>query len=120
MNLNGLMILIVEDEPVIALVLEDKLRDRGARTLLASTFDDATQAVLKSAVDAALLDINLHGEQSYPLAYLLRERGTPFIFVTGYGDVLHPPEFANVRTITKPYDVSELDRALTAMLGPRA
>ena len=92
MTLEGRNILIAEDEPIIGLVLEDKL-------LL------------------AILDVNIHGQQSYPLARTLRERATPVIFVTGYGDALHPADFASVPTLTKPYSVQALDEALAAALA---
>jgi DNA-binding response OmpR family regulator len=119
MNLEDCLILIIEDEPVIGLVLEDKLRDRGARTLLAHAYEVAQQAIDTEAADAAILDINLHGQQSYPLARMLKQQGVPFIFLTGYGDALHPADLAEVITITKPYDVPELEDALSAILQGR-
>lgn len=117
MSLDGRTILIVEDEPIIALGLEDKLRDRGAHPVLAQNYQTAEHMVRTQHIDGALLDINLHGQHSYPLARLLRERGTPFIFATGHGEALHPTEFADVLTIIKPYDLRELESALTALLS---
>lgn len=117
MTLEGRNILIVEDEPIIGLVLEDKLLDRGAMPVLAQSMDSATKAIERQPFDLAILDVNIHGQQSYPLARTLRERATPVIFVTGYGEALHPADFASVPTLTKPYSVQALDSALAAAIA---
>ncbi|MCW2337026.1 CheY-like chemotaxis protein [Sphingobium sp. B2D3A] len=119
MRLDDLTILIVEDEPIIALVLEDKLLDRGANPVLAHSFDSAAELIGRQALDLAILDVNIHGQQSYPLAQMLRDKGTPCIFVTGYGGALHPEAFAHVTTLTKPYSVAALDDALQTALAFR-
>ena len=114
MTLEGLNVLILEDEPIIGLALEDMLADQGAEVLHASRIEEAEAIVASEALDAAVLDVNVHGTHSYPLAARLSERGVPFIFATGYGDKSHPPEFAGRPTVPKPYSADEILRALVA------
>lgn len=111
--LAGKTILVVEDEPVIALLLEDLLLDGGARPIFAATLVEGEAKVRSETIEAALLDVNIHGKQSYPLARILRDRGVPFIFASGYGATVHAAEFAAVPTIAKPYNLSDIERALS-------
>lgn len=62
--------------------------------------------------DVAILDVNLHGAKSYPVADLLEERGVKYLFATGYGDEEHPERHRDAVTITKPYNVDQLKTAL--------
>lgn len=112
MTLQGKHILLVEDEIIIGFALDDMLSEEGATTTLASSKADAELAIAGSRFDMAIIDVNLHGDVSYPLADLLSERGCPFIFATGYGSVTHPPRFAKVPTVNKPYDLPAILRAL--------
>jgi len=114
MKVEGLTILILEDEPIIGLVLEGRLKDWGAFPILVHTIEAALAIVEREKVDVAILDVNLHGAKSYAVARALKEKGAPFLFATGYGDALHPAEFKDVITLTKPYMVSELETALEA------
>jgi CheY-like chemotaxis protein len=114
-KLEGLTILAVEDEPVISLVLEDLLESCGALALVAETIDQAEALLDSMAIDAAILDVNLQGRDSYPLAALLAARGVPFIFATGYGDALHPDAFAGVPTTAKPYNLVDLRAAFAKL-----
>lgn len=83
----GLRILIVEDEPIVALDLENILSDAGYSVAgIAPSIDKAMSLVDSEAIDAAILDRNLRGENVEPVALRLHERGTPFLFVTGYDD----------------------------------
>lgn len=118
MSLAGSTILVLEDEPIIGLALEDMLTGEGAFVLLASGMEEARQLVASRRIDSAILDVNVHGVQSYPVALLLAERNVPFIFATGYGDRSHPPEFAGVPTIAKPYSLGDIQLAM-AIVGSR-
>lgn len=115
MKIEGRDILIVEDEPIIGLVLEDMLRDRGATPLLAETLETALAALACTTFDIAILDVNIHGQKSYGLAQTLLDRGTSVIFATGYGNAMHPTELADVPTITKPYQMLTLELALAKL-----
>lgn len=111
-------ILILEDEPIIGLALEDLLASRGATVVNTSRLDEARDA-LAQPIDAAILDVNVHGQMSYPVAAALAERAIPFIFATGYGDSSHPPEFGAVPTISKPYSAEDIRKALKAASDAR-
>ena len=112
MTLDGATILILEDEPIIGLALEDMLSLQGALVLHASRIEEARELIAQERLDSAVLDVNVHGTLSYPVAQLLAEREVPFIFATGYGDRSHPPEFARVPTVAKPYSADDIRRAL--------
>ncbi|HVM37253.1 MAG TPA: response regulator [Sphingomicrobium sp.] len=111
-------ILIVEDEPLIAMMLEDFLESLGHS--VAATCDsvgDALSEVEKGGFDLAILDVNLKGENVWPVASQLRERGLPFIIASG-GHVDPPPaEFASVPLIEKPYTVDRVTPAINAALA---
>ncbi len=115
MIISGRTILIVEDEPIIAFGLEDLLDSAGAESLTAGSLEEAEQALATTQVDAAILDVNVNGENSYALAARLVERGLPFIFATGYGEALHPQDLAAVPTISKPYSLKDITSAFAAL-----
>lgn len=85
-SLSGLRILVVEDEPLIALGLETLLQSYGCQ-VVGPAFDlpQATGLSREQAIDGALLDVNIAGEKVFPVADILTQRGIPFCFVTGYG-----------------------------------
>ena len=114
---EGRSILIVEDEPLIAMMLEDFLDSLGHK--VRGTCDNvqcALDEVEKGGFDLAILDVNLKGESVWPVASRLREKNVPFVIATG-GHVDPPPaEFANVPVIEKPYTVDRVTPALEAAL----
>jgi DNA-binding response OmpR family regulator len=76
-------------------------------------------ALLKDdKVDAAVLDINLHGERSFRVAERLAQTGTPFIFLSGYTEAEIPPNFREGQLMTKPVDTNILCQCLDALLTP--
>ncbi|MBA3576002.1 MAG: response regulator [Sphingomonas sp.] len=111
-------ILVVEDEPLIAMMLEDFLETLGHR--VHASCDSVAQAISeaeKGGFDIAILDVNLGGETAWPVARKLREKQIPFVIATG-GHVDPPPvEFANVPVIEKPYTVDRVSPALEAALA---
>jgi DNA-binding response OmpR family regulator len=108
-------ILIVEDEPLIAMMLEDFLESLGH--FVAGTCDSVDAAlakVEKGGFDLAILDVNLKGESVWPVASRLRECNVPFVIATG-GHVDPPPaEFNNAPVIEKPYTVDRVTPAIDA------
>ena len=118
MTLEGLRVMVLEDEPIIALAAEDVLLDLGARPLLADRLDEGERMRIAGAFDAAILDVNVHGMRSYALAEALLGEGLPFIFATGYGSSGHPPQFDAVPVLTKPYSLADV-RAAFAPLAPQ-
>ncbi len=118
MALAGKRILVVEDEALLAMRLEELLRDHGCQVVGPVARLGKAQALLEhEPIDAAVLDINLAGSFVFPLALALRARRIPFVFATAYADgVRYPPEVQGVARIAKPYSdaqiVTALERAL--------
>lgn len=111
-SLEDALLLLLEDEPIIAMALEDMLSEAGAQVAVANSLDEAWQRIEGNRIDAAVLDVNIHGEKSYPVARALLDAGIPFIFASGYGNA-HPAEFASVPTVNKPYDLAQIAAALS-------
>jgi CheY-like chemotaxis protein len=115
-GLAGLRVLVVEDEPVVAMYLEDLLEALGCETIgPASRLGEGMVLAEAGGFDAAILDINLGGERSTPIAQMLRDRGLPFAFASGYGV---PPEgFGDgVPMIEKPYREAQVAGALGQLI----
>lgn len=109
-------ILIVEDESVIAQLLEEVLTDQGFNVVaIASTIEQAEALAGTLDLDAALLDINLGGQEVFPVARRLEKRGVPFAFTTGFGSMGLPPEWENHAVFCKPYDIQLLTDTLAQL-----
>lgn len=114
-GLPGLRVLVVEDEPVVAMCLEDILEELGCVTVgPANRLSEGLALAQHETLDAAILDINLAGERSNTIAELLRARGVPFVFASGYGAA---PEGFGAPMIEKPYRTADIARALSGLLG---
>ena len=108
-------ILVVEDEPLIAMMLEDFLESLGhSVTATCESVSDAIIEADKGGFDLAILDVNLKGESVWPVAERLREKQIPFVLATGGHVDPPPPEFAHVPVIEKPYTVDRVTPALEA------
>jgi CheY-like chemotaxis protein len=113
MLLTGRCILVVEDESLIAMLVEDALTDAGAEVLgPAATVEEALALFEGRRPQAAVLDINLAGQVSTPVADLLAECGIPFVVATGYGAAGLSERHRGVPVLAKPYDPRELVEAL--------
>lgn len=114
-TLTGKRVLIVEDEPLIAMQLEEMLGEFGCLCATAANVADGLEVLQKISFNAAFVDVNLNGAPSLPIAEVLRERGTPFVFVSGYGASEVPSEHAAAPLITKPFTEAEMIRCLRLM-----
>lgn len=110
-------ILVAEDESMVAMLLEDLLTDAGHRVLLAETLAEAMKLAQAEPIGAALLDVSLGREDSFPLADALRARDVPFLFASGYGREGILDRFADVAILQKPYDMKALHAALDRLLA---
>ncbi|MFC5436955.1 response regulator [Rhodanobacter umsongensis] len=108
-------ILLAEDEMMLAMMLEDRLDASGYRVIKAARLNRCLELAESASIDLAILDINLAGEQSFPVATVLRRRGIPFVFSSGYGDQDLPEAWRNERILQKPYDSRQLMDALAAL-----
>jgi DNA-binding response OmpR family regulator len=110
-------ILILEDDMMLALLLEDQLADLGYHTIKASRVANGARLAATASLDGAILDVNVAGEPSYPVAFALRDRHIPFVFATGYGAAGLAAEFRASPTLNKPYTYADLQRVLAAALA---
>ena len=117
-KLSGKRILVVEDEMMIAMLLEDTLLDLGCIVLGPASGCAQALALVNGAadIDAGILDVNLGGERSFPVADVLRERRIPFMFATGYGSAGIPDAYAQHPVIIKPFDPVAVADALASIL----
>jgi DNA-binding NtrC family response regulator len=111
-------VLIVEDEAAISILMEDMLVDLGIEIVgPASRLAPALQLAREVELDAAILDINIGGVQSYPVADVLLSRGIPVIFATGYGSSVLPERFKSCQILQKPFDQHRFSEALHTALA---
>lgn len=120
-DLAGCRVLVIEDEAMISMLLEDTLVDIGCEVAgVASRFDEAAEKAAALAFDVAILDVNLNGRQTFPIAEALGKRGIAFLFATGYGTASLPASFQDAPAIQKPFQQHDLERALREALDRRA
>lgn len=106
-------VFVVEDEVIVGMLVEDMLQELGYEVAALSThLDQAVELAQDIDVDFAVLDLNLNGRMSYPVADILRRRGVPFIFATGYGAKILVPPHAGTPTLQKPFHLNDLRRIL--------
>lgn len=111
---NTLRVFVAEDEPLVAMMLEDILVDLGANvSVVAANLPDALTAAEEVDVDCALLDMNLHGERADPVAGCLNKRGIPFAILSG-GEI-EAKELGAVVFVPKPYRFEDIERAIDAL-----
>lgn len=116
--ITGKSVLVVEDESLVAMFIEDTLADLGCSVAgFATHFADALEKARTLSFDVAILDVNLNGQQTFPIAELLAGRGVPFVFATGYGMATVPDGFESRPIVQKPFQERELARALAGALA---
>jgi CheY-like chemotaxis protein len=118
--LRGIRVLLVEDEALVSMLMEDMLADQGCSVVAtAPRLDEALAHAqdLSLAFDVAVLDLNLAGENTFPVAGALEKRGIPFVFATGYGAGGLPPEWRARPTLQKPFTAADVTAVLTKTLG---
>ena len=117
-RLQGLRVAIVEDETMVAILIEDMLEELGCEVLwTAHRVGKALDLVTRTEPDAAVLDVNIAGDEVYPVARALAERNIPFVFATGYGSRGLAESWHNRPIIQKPFQVEHLSRSLLTALG---
>ena len=112
--LQGRRVLVIEDESLVAMLLETILDDMGCTVVgPESNIDDGLRAATtEGGLDAALLDVNVAGREVFPVAEALRARGVPFVFSTGYGEAGLPEHWRGNPTIQKPFTEGAIRDAL--------
>jgi CheY-like chemotaxis protein len=111
-------ILVVEDEALVAMLVEDTLSDAGFQVIGPfATVPDALAAIARGGFDAAVLDMNLGGISGAPVADALVLAGRRFVVATGYGAAGLPPQHRGARVLGKPYEPAALVREVRALLA---
>jgi CheY-like chemotaxis protein len=114
-------VLIVEDEPLIAMMLEDFLDSLGHTVAgTAESVPEALARVEQGGFDVAIIDVNLKGQQVWPVADRLAAAGTPFVLATGGHIDPPPPAHAHAPVLTKPYTIDAIEPALAEALAAKA
>jgi two-component SAPR family response regulator len=117
-ELSGKRVLVIEDEAMVTMFLLDTLADIGCEIAgSASRFDDAMEKARSLPFDVAILDLNLDGRQTIPIAEAMAGSGVPFVFATGYGATSLPPSLRHIPVVAKPFQQHELERALLKALA---
>jgi len=117
-GLKGRRVLVVEDEMMIAMLVEDMLGDLGCSVIGPAHGLQAAMALAEEStdLDAALLDVNLAGQPVFPVADVLRARNVPIVFCTGYGDAGLREADRGAPVLQKPYRARDLAETLAAAL----
>jgi CheY-like chemotaxis protein len=119
-SLSGLRVFAVEDETLIAMMLEIMLEELGCKVVgVAGTLPRALAQIETMDIDAAILDVNIGGEKVYPVADALAVRGVPFVFCTGYAATGIAEPYRDRIVLDKPYSKIALAKALAPLAGKR-
>ena len=117
---SGRNVLLVEDELIVAWLLEDMLADLGCAVVgPAASVNQALAMIDAEAIDVAVLDVNLNGQMSYPIADALAARGVPFVFSTGYDKDRLLDGYQTFPVLQKPFHRSELVDTFAKLLTPK-
>lgn len=115
---NPKRILVVEDEMLLAMNLEDMLAELGHTVVAVATrMAQAKTCAAEKEIDLAILDLNLSGSLSFPVADILRQRGIPFLFATGYGSTGLTENYRKECVLSKPYGLGELEIAINHVIS---
>jgi CheY-like chemotaxis protein len=116
---HGKRALVVEDEAMVTMMLGDMLNEMGCTVAgTAAKLEEALAMARSLAMDFAILDLNLDGQLTYPVADALAERGVPVIFSTGYSANALPKRYGAIPSLRKPFQTRELERAVVRALQP--
>ena len=122
-ELSGRKIFLVEDESLVALMIEAMIEELGASVIgTESKIEESLAFVARrhSEIDVAVLDLNLGGARSYDIAQALADNGIPLVFSTGYSDDAILPEWRGRPLLGKPFQLAELENALKGAIAARA
>ena len=110
-------ILVVEDEPLIRMMLADWLVELGHQAIGPATTNEAALTFIgPTLIDAAILDVNLGRQRSDPVADALVGLGVPFAFATGGSSDSLAPRFAGSQTLSKPFDFEAVNRLVATLI----
>lgn len=113
-------ILVVDDEPLVSMLVEDWLVELGCEVVgPARSVEQGLDMAGGAEPDGAILDVNLAGKNSYLVAETLKQRGVPFAFVTGNSAIDAASGFSDPILLSKPFDFEGVKTVLGRLLAPR-
>lgn len=116
---RALKVLIVEDESLVAMLIEDVVTDLGHDVVaIAGRLEQGIELAGRLAVDIAIVDLNLNGQRTFPIAEILKSRGIPIVFATGYGVSGVTEEWRGAPVLQKPFQPRDLEAAIALALAP--
>jgi len=116
-SLSGVRVLVVEDEMMVSMLLQDMLSDIGCTPVgPARRMGPALKLIEHAGFDIAILDVNLNGDESYPIADALAARAIPFVFASGYSADSLREKYRSIPSLQKPFQQHELEQTLAAVL----
>jgi DNA-binding response OmpR family regulator len=117
--LNGLRLLLIEDDPVIAMELDELIRSLGAEVVGPfSRLAPALAAVSREIIAGAVLDVRLDGETTIPIIEVLLDRSKPMLLVTGGGPDALPERYLGTARLDKPFEPAEFEHLATSIFSP--
>ena len=117
-DVAGCRVLVVEDETLIAVLIEDMLAAMECEIVgPIGKLETAIQTAKESKFDIAVLDITFRGGKVYPVAEDLLARGVPFVLASGYGDWALPASLRDQPRLTKPFTAAELEEQVRLLFG---
>ncbi len=120
-GLDGLRVLVVEDEMLVSMLVEDMLMEFGCDIVGPAPDLDQAMALADTAeLDAAILDVNVGGRQIFPVADRLKDRGIPFAFASGYGEAGLIEAHRGTPVLQKPFRQGDLERVLKELAAKRS
>jgi DNA-binding response OmpR family regulator len=106
-------VLVVDDETLIGMLLGDMLEELGCEVVgPAMDLTSGLELARGESLDWAVLDLSLEGQPSFPIAEVLRSRGVPFVFASGYGSAMSGSGFETAKVLQKPFQLADLAAAL--------
>jgi CheY-like chemotaxis protein len=115
---SGVRVLVVEDEGAVAMMIEDMLEDLGCEVVASvGRLAEAREVATAAEIDFAMLDVNVAGQLVFPVAEILRDRGIPVLFSTGYGASGLPSEFDGHQVLSKPFSQAQLQQKMALTLN---
>jgi DNA-binding response OmpR family regulator len=113
-------VLVVEDEMLIAMIIEDALETMGCQIVgPVATLEKALKLAQEETLDAAILDVTIRGGKVYPVAEALRARDIPFVFASGYGDWALPEVLRDQPRLMKPFTTAQLQAQIELLTAQR-
>ena len=120
-GLDGLRVLVVEDEMLVSMLVEDMLAEFGCDIVgPAPDLEQAMSLANDAELDAAILDVNVGGRQIFPVADQLKARGIPFAFASGYGEAGLVEAHRGAPVLQKPFRQGDLERVLKELAAKRS